>query len=103
MIKIYVMGVIVYIISTWLAFWTLTEWLNDEYRESEDFKERVDTFTEVGRDWFKDMSTRRRIDLALMGLFPIVHWFAAATYLVLAVAPDKMDWLIRKVIDKILN
>ena len=103
MIKIYVMGVIVYIISTWLAFWTLTEWLNDEYRESEDFKERVDTFTELGQDWFKDMSTRRRIDLVLMGLCPIVHWLVAIVYLALAIAPDKMDWLIREAIDKILN
>ncbi len=103
MIKTYVISVIVYIISVWLAFWRLTKWLDDEYRESEDFKERVDTFTELGQDWFKDISTRRRMNLALIGLCPIVHWFAAATYLALAVVPNKMDWFIREAIDKILN
>ena len=103
MLRIYLIGVLIYTISIGLAFWRLTNWLDREYKESEEFKERIDTFTELGPDWFKDMSIKRRWDLALMGLCPIVHWVAAIVYFGLAASPDGMDWLIREAIDKILN
>lgn len=103
MIKIYLISVMVYAVSVWLAFGRLSQWLDQEYRESEDFKERVDTFAEVRQDWFKDMKDESIMRLALVGICPVVHWLGIVVCLALAIVPDKMDWLIREAIDKIFN
>lgn len=103
MIKIYLISVMVYAISVWLAFEGLSRWLDQEYRESEDFKERIDTFAEVRQDWFKDIKDEGIMRLVLVGICPIVHWLGIIVCLALAVVPDKVDWLIRKAIDKIFN
>lgn len=103
MIKIYLISILVYIVSIWLAFRRLDKWLDQEYRESEEFKERIDTFTELRQDWFKDMDITTKLILILVGICPIVHWFMTIINFWLVLSPDNADAAIREAIDKILN
>ena len=103
MIKIYLISILVYIVSIWLAFRRLDKWLDQEYRESEEFKERIDTFAEPRQDWFKDMDITTKLVLILVGICPIVHWFATIINFWLVISPDDADAAIREAIDKILN
>ena len=94
MIKIYLISVLIYAVSIWLV---LLDRLDQEYRESEEFQERFNTFTELRRDWFA------MLILIVVGFCPIVHWFVIIINFWLVISPDTADAAIREAIDKILN
>jgi len=104
MLKIYLIGIIIYTIGIFMAKKYLFESLEKEYEESEAFKDKVDEFVETtSSESYKKLREGNIVRLALMGLCPILHWIAAAIYIWVAVFPDSADRIVRETIDKIIN
>lgn len=103
--KIYWAGVIVYtgvMVGAWIKIGNILE---DAYRESDEFKERIDGFTvPVDRQrYWEQMSWKNRLEWVAVGLCPVVHWIAAAGLSMLFANDELLDELIRETLDKILN